>query len=58
MKKLLFIATFVTLLTSCIVTSNYYQIYKANPSENLVKKGNILVFEDENCVVSYNLKTE
>ena len=58
MKKLLFIAAFVTLLTSCNVTSNYYQIYKANPSENLVKKGNLLVFEDQNCVVSYNLWQE
>ncbi len=45
----------VTLLTSCNVTSNYYQIYKTSTSENLVKKGDFLVFEDENCSVTYNL---
>jgi hypothetical protein len=55
MKKLLFIVALVTLLTSCNVASNYYQIYKTNTSDNLVKKGDFLVFEDENCSVTYNL---
>jgi hypothetical protein len=58
MKKLLFIGAVVTLLTSCNVTSNYYQIYKTNTSENIVKKGDLLVFEDENCSVTYNLWNE
>lgn len=58
MKKLLFIGAVVTLLTSCNVTSNYYQIYKTNTSDNIVKKGDFLVFEDENCSVTYNLWNE
>ncbi len=58
MKKLLFIGAVVTLLTSCNVTSNYYQIYKTNTSDNIVKKGDLLVFEDENCSVTYNLWNE
>lgn len=55
MKKVLLIGAVVALLTSCDVTSNYYQIYKTNTSENMIKKGDFLVFEDENCLVSYNL---
>ena len=58
MKKLLFIGAVFTLLTSCNVTSNYYQIYKTNTSDNIVKKGDLLVFEDENCSVTYNLWNE
>ena len=55
MKKLLFSAVTLVLLTSCNVSSSFYQVYKTNYSDNLVKKGNYLVFEDENCIVSYNL---
>ncbi len=55
MKKLLFIVALTAFLTSCNSVSNYYQIYKVNPSENIVKKDNLLVFEDENCIVSYDL---
>jgi hypothetical protein len=55
MKKLLFIVAITSFLASCNSVSNYYQIYKVNPSENIVKKDNLLVFEDENCIVSYDL---
>ncbi len=55
MKKVLFIGVVVALLTSCNVTSSYYQIYKTDTSENIVKKEDLLVFEDENCTVTYNL---
>ena len=55
MKKLLSILAITTLFASCNSVSNYYQIYKVNPSENIVKKENLLVFEDDNCIVSYNL---
>ena len=55
MKKLLFIGAVVTFLTSCDVSSNYYQIYKTNTSDNVFKKGDLLVFEDENCSVTYDL---
>ena len=55
MKKLLFIVAITSFLASCNSVSNYYQIYKVNPSENIIKKDNLLVFEDENCIVSYDL---
>jgi len=53
MKKL--IIPFITLLlTSCSVTTNYYQVYKTNSDNGILAK-NKIVFEDENCEVSYNL---
>jgi|SRR5690554_1049885 len=51
---LFFSAVIIALfLTSC-ASSPYYQIYKANPKNSQVKNNN-LVYEDENCRVSYNL---
>lgn len=58
MKNIVIAAVLITLLNSCDTPSYYYQIYKTTSSENLVKKNEKLVFEDENCVVSYNLWTE
>lgn len=40
------------LMTSC--TSYFYQVYKAEPSNDIVLKNGSLVYEDENCHVSYN----
>lgn len=56
-KKILFTALISVLLTSCVSTS-YFQVYKAAPSDKLVIKDNLLVYEDENCKVSYNLWDE
>ena len=57
MKKLL-IASFIgVLLSSCSMTSYYYQVYKTTPT-NTVLKDNLLVYEDDNCKVSYNLWDE
>ncbi|MEI7660779.1 MAG: hypothetical protein WCK34_01205 [Bacteroidota bacterium] len=42
------------LLSSCATTKVFYQVYKTN-YEGLTKKDHLVVFEDENCVVSYNL---
>jgi hypothetical protein len=53
-KKILFTALIAIMLTSCVSTS-YFQVYKAAPSDKLVIKDNLLVYEDENCKVSYNL---
>ncbi len=39
-------------MTSC--SSFYYQLYKTVPSSDLVQKNGSLVYEDENCQVSYN----
>jgi hypothetical protein len=41
-------------LLSCSST-NFYQLYKAVPQGNLVKKDNQMVYEDQNCEVTYNL---
>lgn len=53
-KSLIYAAIFATLLTSCVST-NYFQVYKTTPSDKFVLKDNLLVFEDDNCKVSYNL---
>lgn len=53
-QKILSNSLFSILLTSC-VSASFYQVYKAVPSEKLVLKNNLLVYEDENCEVSYNL---
>ena len=55
MRKV-FLILFSILITSCSVT-NYYQVYKAD-SENGIIKNNNIVFEDQNCKVSYNLWSE
>ncbi|MBN2756163.1 MAG: hypothetical protein JXR51_03225 [Bacteroidales bacterium] len=56
-QKNLFISLIAVLLTSCVSTS-YFQVYKATPSNKLVNKDNLLIYEDENCNVSYNLWSE
>lgn len=56
-QKILFTALISILLTSCVSTS-YFQVYKAAPSDKLIVKDNLLVYEDENCKVSYNLWDE
>jgi len=53
-KKILFAALIAMVLSSCVSTS-YFQVYKTGHSEKLVLKDNLLVYEDENCKVSYNL---
>ncbi len=55
-KKILFPALIAMMLTSCV--STYFQVYKTVPSDKLVVKNNLLVYEDENCKVSYNLWSE
>jgi len=50
---------FISMVLSAILTScspvYYYQIYRATPTDNLVSDERYLVYEDENCKVSYNL---
>lgn len=52
--SLILIAVVTFLLTSCSITS-FYQVYKATPSDKLIIQDNSLVYEDDNCKVSYNL---
>lgn len=58
MNKIL-LTSFVsfTLLTSCVQTK-YFQLYNVNTQENLSKKDNSIIFEDNNCKISYNLWSE
>ena len=45
-------------LTSCSPTA-YYQIYQTKPvSDNVVVNEDFMVFEDDNCIVSYNFWKE
>jgi hypothetical protein len=53
-KNLIFAALISVILTSC-GSSTYFQVYKATPSEQITLKERMMVYEDENCKVSYNL---
>ena len=55
MKKLVFVIS-ILIFTSCSV-SNYYQVFTTVPDGNKAKNDNIL-FEDNNCIVYYNLWEE
>jgi len=53
-KNLLFIVIVAFAFTSC-KSSFYYQVYKTEASQGMIDKGNKIAYEDENCIVSYNL---
>lgn len=60
MKTLKFLSVLLLtamLLASC-VTNSFYQVYKATPSDTTLLKDNLLVYEDQNCEVFYNLWDE
>lgn len=44
-------------LTSCVST-NFVQVYKAMPSDKLVMQDDQIVYEDDNCKVTYYLWSE
>lgn len=50
------ISFFILFFSAC--TSTYYQVYKADFANSIEKKTNHLVYEDENCKVSYDLWSE
>jgi hypothetical protein len=56
MKKIL-LPILTLLLTSCAVSTDYYQIYKTNICNGIINDNKIL-FEDNNCKVYYNLWNE
>jgi hypothetical protein len=56
MKKIL-LPIITLLLTSCAITTEYYQVYKTNIDNGIVDK-NEIVFEDNNCKVFYDLWNE
>lgn len=53
MKKLILISAITSLMCACAPQS-YYQLYKVSTDE-LEQKNNLLTFENEDCIVSYNL---
>lgn len=55
--KIIFTALIATMLTSC-GSASYFQVYKTETSDKIITKDNLLVYEDENCKVSYNLWDE
>ena len=54
LKNLFFAALITITLTSC-KTNSFLQVYKVTPDDKITLKENQLVYEDENCKVSYNL---
>jgi len=56
--KNLFITVLISILLTSCMPSSYFQVYKTNPSDKMTLKENLLVYEDENCKVSYNLWDE
>jgi len=53
--KNLFFATLISITLASCRTTSYYQVYKVTPDDKITLKENFLVFEDDNCKVSYNL---
>jgi len=56
--RLFFLTVLITVLLASCATSTYYQVYKATPTGKTTLKEDLLIFEDQNCVVSYNLWDE
>lgn len=54
----LFVICLMTILCVRCMPLNYYQEYKATFSENMAVKNNLIVFQDDNCKVYYNLWAE
>jgi len=52
-KNLFLIALISVMFTSC--STIFYQVYKVTPTEKIALDENQMVFEDDNCVVSYHL---
>lgn len=57
MKKLILFGGVLLMLSSC-TPSKYFQVYKVEPINESIQKTDRLIFEDENCVISYNLWSE
>ena len=53
-KIFYFAVLIAVVLTSCVTTS-YFQVYKATLTNKTISKDSLLVFEDENCKVTYDL---
>ncbi len=54
MRNLLFLSATIILLNACSSSYQFFQVYKVNP-EQKSETPQGLVFEDENCIITYNL---
>lgn len=54
--KLLYIFALAVVMTSC--NSTYYQVYNAEAGENIENTNNGLIYEDDNCRISYDFWKE
>jgi hypothetical protein len=52
-KKTILVGLIALIMASCSSTS-FYQVYKTTASEKINVKENSLVYEDQNCTISYN----
>jgi len=56
MKTLNYLFIFIlSVLTLSSCKTNFYQVYRAIPTDKLMADKDALVYEDENCKVTYNL---
>lgn len=56
-KSIILIVTILLIITSCS-TKTYIQVYKTTPIKELTRDNGFLIYEDDNCKVSYNLWAE
>ncbi len=52
---IVFISLIVIVISSCNTTQTYYQVYSTKPVSPTEMNKNTVVFEDNNCIVKYNL---
>lgn len=55
LRNLLYTSSVVVILSSCMVTSSFYQVYDVKPINETITKSDLLFFEDENCIITYDL---
>lgn len=55
-KHLLYLVMALAILTSC--SQSFYQVYKVKTDNQLETSSNALIYEDDNCIVTYNLWAE
>lgn len=53
-KNFLYTISIVLIMSSCAKTS-FYQVYNVKPNQETITKAETLIFEDENCKISYDL---
>jgi hypothetical protein len=57
-KTIIFACLITSILFTSCVSPYYYQVYKASAADKIELKENLLVYEDPNCIISYNLWEE